>query len=270
MDGIIYLLSNQSMPNFVLIETAATTQEMEADVKRFFSDSAIPTPFELVYSGIIADYKVIFEFLKVALSNYRINPERNFFTCSIEKIITIIKNKEVRDITNSYKEQNVEELLLPQSRSETSNNHVHPQSNYQNIGYGGYGNQPSSNQYSPPPSPPPQNYQSQMPQPINNYPSAPPNTTVMPENNFDSNRDNRRPDSNTTNFVDFRRLNIPINSIIICEKTQERALVKSNFVIEFRGQNTTLYNATRLALGDEFDNKKPILNYWSFNNKIIG
>ncbi len=264
MDGIIYLLSNQAMPNFILIETAATTQEMETDIKRFFNDSAIPTPFELVYSGIIADYKVIFEFLKVALSNYRINPERNFFTCSIDKIITIIKNKEVRDITNSYKEQNVEELLLPQSRSETTN----VPANYNNIGYGNYGNQ-SNNYQSPSPQNQPQPQQ-QMPPLNNTYSSQNPSTVVMSENNYDSNRDNRRPDSNTTNFVDFRRLNIPINSIIICEKTQERALVKSNFVIEFRGQNTTLYNATRLALGDEFDNKKPILNYWSFNNKIIG
>ncbi|MDI9338356.1 MAG: hypothetical protein QM539_08020 [Alphaproteobacteria bacterium] len=253
MEGIIYLLTNQAMPSFILIETAATTQEMDTDIKRFYNDSAIPMPFDVVYAGIIADYKVMFEFLKVSLSNFRINPDRNFFTCTLNQINNIITLKEVRNITQSYKEGSVDEYLLPQSRPEPANTYIQMSNT----------NRPSS----PPPPTPQQPMQSTSYMPTMNAvppPVTPADTIVDNSNSF------KKPENTTyQNFVDFRRINIPVNSIIVCEKTQERALVKSNFVIEFRGQNTTLYNATRLALGDEFDTKKSILSYWTFNNKYI-
>ena len=214
MEGIIFVLANSSMPSILLIETAATNQEMENSLKKFYNES-VPLPFYCLYAAIIADYKEMDNLIKVALSNYRINIERNFFSASLEQIISILHHKEVKNLTEHLQE-NQDDL----SNSNRTSNSV------QNV---------SSN-------------------------------ALLP---VESGREYKQVDTNIQNFVDFRRLNIPINSIIVCEPTNERALVKSNFVIEFRGQNTTLYNATRLALGDDFDNKKSILSYWTFNNKSI-
>ena len=210
MEGIIFVLANSAMPSILLIETAATNQEMESSLKNFYNES-VPLPFYCLYAGIIADYKEMDALLKVALSNYRINHERNFFSASLDQVLSILHYKEVKNLTDSSQE-NQEDYL-----SRSSNNNV------------------SSN-------------------------------AILP---VESGKEYKQIDTNIQNFVDFRRLNIPINSIIVCEPTNERALVKSNFVIEFRGQNTTLYNATRLALGDDFDNKKSVLSYWSYNNKNI-
>lgn len=215
MEGIIFVLANSAMPSILLIETASTNLEMENSLKKFYNES-VPLPFYCLYAGIIADYKEMDSLIKVALSNYRINKERNFFSASLEQVLSILHYKEVKNLTDQLQE-NQDDFSVDSSTKPNNSQPV------------------SSN-------------------------------AILP---VESGREYKQVETNIQNFVDFRRLNIPINSIIVCEPTNERALVKSNFVIEFRGQNTTLYNATRLALGDDFDNKKSILSYWSFNNKSI-
>ncbi|MEO8513440.1 MAG: GIY-YIG nuclease family protein [Ignavibacteria bacterium] len=65
----------------------------------------------------------------------------------------------------------------------------------------------------------------------------------------------------------FTEMNIPIGSVLVCVANGETATVLSDRAINFRGEETSLTNATRIILDNSYHVAPS--PYWSFNGKIL-
>lgn len=63
--------------------------------------------------------------------------------------------------------------------------------------------------------------------------------------------------------MNYQQMGIPIGSELICRSTGDTAIVVSDRTIEFRGEETSLTAATKLALGNDY-NVAPA-PYWTYN-----
>lgn len=66
----------------------------------------------------------------------------------------------------------------------------------------------------------------------------------------------------------FEEMNIPVGSLLYCEKTDEKALIVESNQVAFRGKTMSLTDATQDVVGGK--DKKGALHYlkiWSYNER---
>jgi hypothetical protein len=69
--------------------------------------------------------------------------------------------------------------------------------------------------------------------------------------------------------MNFEEMGIPIGSELIFNGNGEVAIVSSNKLVQFRDKDTSLTNATRMALGDGYSYNVAPGPYWSFNGRKL-
>lgn len=97
MSEIIYILTNESMPGMCKL---GKTTDLEGRIKSLYQGiSGIPLPFECFYAAKVQDMDKVETALHEAFEDYRVNPNREFFTIAPEKVLAILKVLALEDVT---------------------------------------------------------------------------------------------------------------------------------------------------------------------------
>jgi hypothetical protein len=114
--GVLYVLTNQSMPGLVKIGLTTTNVEQRM---RELDTTGIPLPFECFSAWEVADAVVAEKALHVAFGDHRIRERREFFRLSPDKPTAILKAFGIRNVTPSNDVvENVDDLrALDKARS---------------------------------------------------------------------------------------------------------------------------------------------------------
>ncbi len=97
MNEIIYILTNEAMPGYVKI--GKTSTGLEQRIRDLSSSTSVPLPFTCFYACIVKDATFVEHQLHDAFDNNRINPRREFFQISPERIVSALKLAEIENIT---------------------------------------------------------------------------------------------------------------------------------------------------------------------------
>lgn len=120
MSGYIYVLTNPTIPDLVKI---GKTSNLEERVRSLSSHSGVPVPFEVYYSCIVSDPDKVEKHLHDGFGDHRVNAKREFFRINPERVVSILKLVEVRDVTpqSDFVEDEEERQSLNKERSRRSN-----------------------------------------------------------------------------------------------------------------------------------------------------
>ncbi|MEI6553048.1 MAG: GIY-YIG nuclease family protein [bacterium] len=97
MEEIIYILINEAMPGYVKI--GKTTTSLEQRIRELSSSTSIPFPFTCFYACTVKDSSFLEHQLHDAFDNNRVNPRREFFQISPERVVSALKLAEITNIT---------------------------------------------------------------------------------------------------------------------------------------------------------------------------
>ena len=93
---IVYVLTNEAMPDYVKIGTTRST--MQQRMAQLYSTS-VPVPFECHYAGEVEVAKNVEKRLHRAFDKFRINKNREFFEIDPEAVAEIIRLVALRDVS---------------------------------------------------------------------------------------------------------------------------------------------------------------------------
>lgn len=96
-EGIVYLLTNPSMPSLVKIGMT-TRNEVHARMGELYS-TGVPLPFTCEYAGRVKDVKQVERALHQAFQPSRVNPAREFFEIDVEQALPILRLLSLEDCT---------------------------------------------------------------------------------------------------------------------------------------------------------------------------
>lgn len=97
--GIVYILTNASMPGYIKI--GMTQASVEQRVKELSRSSAVPIPFECYYAVRVADVHQVEFSLHDAFGDHRVNPKREFFQLAPERVVAILKLLSIGEVSIS-------------------------------------------------------------------------------------------------------------------------------------------------------------------------
>ena len=115
MTEIVYIFSNPAMPGYIKI--GKTLQDdVKQRLRALSNPSGVPAPFECRYAAAVEDAKKVEKAIHEAFAIDRPNPRREFFTTSPERIITLLKLHEIRDVTPST-QKILDEITEPEDKT---------------------------------------------------------------------------------------------------------------------------------------------------------
>ena len=97
MNEIIYILINEAMPGYVKI--GKTSTNLEQRIRELSGSTSVPLPFTCFYACTVKDAVFVEHQLHDAFDNDRVNPRREFFQISPERVVSALKLAEINDIT---------------------------------------------------------------------------------------------------------------------------------------------------------------------------
>ncbi len=118
MNEIIYILINEAMPGYVKIGKTSTS--LEQRIRELSGSTSVPLPFTCYYACTVKDSAFVEHQLHDAFDNNRINPRREFFQISPERVVSALKLAEIENITprKDFVESKEDQQALDKTRSE--------------------------------------------------------------------------------------------------------------------------------------------------------
>ena len=118
MKEIIYILINEAMPGYVKIGKTSTS--LEQRIRELSTSTSVPLPFTCFYACVVENSTFVEHQLHDAFDNNRINPRREFFQISPERVVAALKLAEIENITprKDYVESLEDQKALNQVRAE--------------------------------------------------------------------------------------------------------------------------------------------------------
>lgn len=96
--SIVYVLTNPAMPGLVKIgKTTATVEERMASL----NGTSVPFPFKCEYACIVREDQDVETTLHFAFGDHRVNPNREFFDITPERVVAVLKLLALEDVTPS-------------------------------------------------------------------------------------------------------------------------------------------------------------------------
>lgn len=93
----MYILTNPSMPELIKIGiTGGLLHTRVADLSRA---TGVPPPFEVYYACEVENMEKVEKHIHDAFGDFRLNPRREFFKMNPERVISILKLIEKKDVT---------------------------------------------------------------------------------------------------------------------------------------------------------------------------
>lgn len=190
--GIVYVLSNPSMPGFVKIGITD-----DKDVKQRMAQlytTGVPLPFKCEYAAIVQNTAMIEKAFHTAFGPSRPNPRREFFEIDPGQAIAIIKLLEIENVTPQVEREAEVVDQVDREAGEAYAAKKRPRMNFQQMG-------------------------------------------------------------------------IPIGAELVSNNNGETVIVRSDRTVEFRGNETSITNATRIILDNSY-NVAPS-PYWTYNGRKL-
>lgn len=105
--GIIYVLINKAMPDYVKI---GQTTNLSKRLNDLFT-TALPFPFEVFCAFEVENYIMVEKKIHSIFADYRINKNREFFNISPDKAYTLLSLLSTKEITKDVEETDTESKL---------------------------------------------------------------------------------------------------------------------------------------------------------------
>ncbi len=102
MSQIVYILTNESMPD--LIKIGMTDERLDNRVKELSRQTGVPLPFEIYFACEVENMREVEKSIHDAFSDHRINPKKEFFRLNPERVISVLKLLQQKDITPVFDE----------------------------------------------------------------------------------------------------------------------------------------------------------------------
>jgi hypothetical protein len=120
MNEIIYILINEAMPGYVKIGKTSTS--LEQRIRELSSSTSIPIPFTCFYACTVKSASFVEQQLHDAFDDSRINPRREFFQISPERVVAALKLAEIENITpkKDFVDSQEDQDALNQARTRRS------------------------------------------------------------------------------------------------------------------------------------------------------
>ena len=100
-EGIVYILSNESMPGYIKI--GVTNGDSPDDVERRMqglNGTNLPLPFDCDYAAVVSNYMCMEKALHTAFEDFRVNPRREFFkNIKVSRVKAIIDLLMIKVVT---------------------------------------------------------------------------------------------------------------------------------------------------------------------------
>ncbi len=118
MNEIIYVLTNDAMPGYVKIGRTSTS--LEQRIRELSGSTSVPLPFICFYACTVKDAIFVESQLHDAFADNRINPKREFFQISPERVRSALKIGEIEDLTpkKDFIDDKADKEAINQMRSE--------------------------------------------------------------------------------------------------------------------------------------------------------
>lgn len=97
--GYVYIFINESMPG--LIKIGKTKRDCRSRARELYK-TGIPTPFQVAFEIYCDDYDLIERKIHSELSDFRVNPNREFFRFPLDKAISLLQQQGESSEENIY------------------------------------------------------------------------------------------------------------------------------------------------------------------------
>ncbi|HEY4437309.1 MAG TPA: GIY-YIG nuclease family protein [Lelliottia sp.] len=104
--GYVYILINPSMPGLIKIGRTLRDSSMRA---RELSSTGVPTPFQVAFELFADHHEALETEMHLELTDFRINPAREFFRYPLDKAIALLINL-AKPVQNSVEQYVAEDL----------------------------------------------------------------------------------------------------------------------------------------------------------------
>ena len=94
---IVYVLSNEGMPNLIKIGKTQR-KDLQARMSELYS-TGVPFPFECLWAGEVEDCTRIESIIHNAFRDKRVNPKREFFNVDPDQVIPLLKELSINELT---------------------------------------------------------------------------------------------------------------------------------------------------------------------------
>ena len=94
---IIYVLTNSSMPGLVKIGKTSRS-DVESRMRELYS-TGVPVPFECYYACQVENASKVEKSLHLSIGDLRVNPNREFFNLSPDKVHAILQHLQIKEVT---------------------------------------------------------------------------------------------------------------------------------------------------------------------------
>lgn len=84
MEGYVYVMKNESLPNTYKI--GGTVRDPEVRAKEL-SNTSVPTPYKVICSQKVNDWWLVEKEIHKALSEFRVSSNREFFSCDLKRLL---------------------------------------------------------------------------------------------------------------------------------------------------------------------------------------
>ncbi|MDA8627987.1 GIY-YIG nuclease family protein [Pseudomonadales bacterium] len=88
--GWIYIMSNPSLSE---IKIGESSKDPSGDRVKDLSNTSVPTPFKVEYKALVDGQQNVEVKIHKALAKFRVNPNREFFNCSVMDAVLLIRKK---------------------------------------------------------------------------------------------------------------------------------------------------------------------------------
>ena len=86
--GWVYVMSN---PAFIYLKIGQSAKDPQERASELSSATGVPMPYELVYSALVEEFRVVERDVHHRLASHRVNNNREFFDCSLDKAVETIR-----------------------------------------------------------------------------------------------------------------------------------------------------------------------------------
>lgn len=132
LSGIVYVLSNEGMPG--LLKIGMTRQDDVAQRMSELYTTSVPFQFNCVYACRVDDCKKVENALHTAFSTDRVNPKREFFRMSADRVLAILKLLEKENVTETLSTDLRKDLSKEENDAELKSRMRRPPLNFEEMG----------------------------------------------------------------------------------------------------------------------------------------
>ncbi len=98
--GIVYVLTNQAMPDFVKVgQTAGDSAKDVLDRMKNLDNTSVPLPFDCEYAAVVNDFKTVEQTLLTAFEDRRVRNREFLKNVAPHRVRAILKLVEIADVT---------------------------------------------------------------------------------------------------------------------------------------------------------------------------